>query len=138
MLSDEERQEAKVTMWPYASGSDIFKGLYAGKAYPKMTEEDLKGLSNSILKIHKAGMKLPMSWEALVGSERKGRYEPVGNKYTQWVSWWVGKQVFRFWQFVERRLQRFRHYESVSGYEWEDAEYRKFSQKREWVEDEEE
>lgn len=136
MLSEEERQEAKLTMWPYASGSDIFKDLNAGKTYPKITEEDIKGLSDSILNVHKHGMKLPMSWEALAGSQRKGHYEPVGNKNTQWVSWWFGKQVFRFWQFVERRLQMFRHYEGVSGYEWEDAEYRKFSQKRKWVEDE--
>lgn len=135
MLSEEERQEAKITMWPYAAGSDFFRELYRDMAPPKMTEEDIKGLSDSITKVHKFGMKIPMSWEALAGSQRKGHYEPVGNKHTQWLSWWVGKQVFRFWQFVERRLSKFRHYESVSGYDWEDAEYREFSQKRKWVED---
>lgn len=135
MLSEEERQEAKLTKWPYAAGSSMFKELYKGTVIPKMTEEDLKGLSDSILNVHKYGMKLPMSWEALAGSQRKGHYEPTGNKYAQRVSWWIGKQVFRFWKFVERRLQMFRHYEGVSGYEWDDAEYRKFSQKRKWVED---
>lgn len=149
MLSEEERREAKLTMWPYAVGPDFFKGLreemlsatYEGAAGPHgfagMTGEDVKGLSSSTKKVHKYGMKLPMTWEAVAGSQRKGHYEPTGNKYTQWLSWWVGKQVFRFWQFVERRLSKFRHYESVSGYEWEDAEYREFSQKRKWVEDEE-
>lgn len=135
MLSEEERQEAKTTLWPYAVSSSIFQDLYKDLVPPKMNSEDIKGLSDSILSVHKHGMKLPMSWEALVGSERKGHYEPTGNKYTQWLSWWFGKQVFRFWQFTERRLQRFRHYEGVSGYEWEDGEYRKFSQKRKWVED---
>lgn len=135
MLSEEERQEAKATMWPYAAGSDFFRELYRDMTPPKMTDEDIKGLSDSITKIYKVGMKLPMSWEALAGSQRKGHYEPVGNKYTQWLSWWIGKQVYRFWKFVERRLSKFRHYESVSGYEWEDAEYREFEQKRKWVED---
>lgn len=110
--------------------SEMFTNSFAG-----MTDEDIKGLDDSITKVHKIGMRIPISWEALTGSQRKGHYEPVGNKYTQWLSWWIGKQVFRFWQFVERRLSKFRHYESVSGYEWEDAEYREFSQKRKWVED---
>lgn len=135
MLSEEERREAKTTMWPYAVSSSIFQDLYKDMVIPKMTEEDIKGLSDSITEVHKFGMKIPMSWESVAGSQRKGHYEPTGNKYSQWLSWWVGKQVFRFWQFVERRLSKFRHYESVGGYDWEDAEYREFSQKRKWVED---
>ena len=138
MLSKEERREAKATMWPYAVSSSVFQDLYKDMDIPKMTEEDIKGLSDSITKVHKVGIKIPMSWEALAGSQRKGHYEPTGNKYTQRVSWWIGKQVFRLWQIVERRLQRFRHYRGVSGYDWEEAEYRKFSQKRKWVEDAEE
>lgn len=135
MLSEEERREAKATMRPYAVSSSIFQDLYKGFDIPKMTEEDIKGLSDSITKVHKFGMKLPMTWETIAGPQRKGHYEPTGNKHAQWLSWWVGKQVFRFWQFVERRLSKFRHYEGVSGYEWDEAEYREFSQKRKWVED---
>lgn len=136
MLSEEERREAEPTMWPYAVGSDFFQDLYKALVIPRVTEEDIKRLSDSITETHKIGMKHRMTWEALVGSQRKGHYEPVGNKYTQWMSWWIGKQVFRFWQFVERRLNKFHHYESVSGYEWDDAEYREFEQKRKWVEGE--
>lgn len=122
MLSEEEHREAKLTMWPYSIGSDVLKGLaedmlkaaYEGKAksssFTGMTDGDIKGLSDSISKVHKVGMKIPISREALAGTQRKGHYEPVGNKYTQWVSWWFGKQVFQFWQFVESRLQKFRHY----------------------------
>lgn len=118
--------------------SDTYSGESFGKAssFAGMTDEDIQGLSDSIQDVRKVGVKLPMTWEALAESQRKGHYEPVGNKYTQWAGWWIGKQVFRFWQFVERRLQRFRHYREVSGYDWEEAEYRGFEQRTQWVENE--
>jgi hypothetical protein len=122
---------------------EFFSGLYNNQIRDSlkqimMTEEDLKNLGESINKIAKVGFSMPMSWEALAGSQRKGHYEPVGNKYTQWLAWWFGKQVFRFWQFTESRLRKFRHFEGVVGYDWEEAEYRPFKQKRRWVEDDSE
>lgn len=102
-----------------------------------LSEEAEKEAAESYNKVTKAGFTVPMSWEALTRSQRNGRYEPVGNKYTQWLAWWLGKQVFRFWQFTESRLQKFRHFEGVWGYEWEAAEYREFKQKTRWVEDDE-
>lgn len=95
---------------------------------PHTTEDDLK-------KIHKVGMKLPMTWEALVADTRKGGYVPVGNKYLQKFDWWLGKQLFRFYQATELRLQKFRHYREVSGYDYEEAEYREFEQKKVWREE---
>lgn len=94
-----------------------------------------KTLEREYGSIHKVGMKLPMTWEALVADTRKGEYVPVGNKYLQKLDWWLGKQLFRFYQATERRLQKFRHYREVSGYDYEEAEYREFEQKRVWREE---
>ena len=98
-----------------------------------MTEEDIANLSTSIKEIYKVGMKLPFTWEAIVDNPRNGHYEPVGIKWVQWIGWWFGKQLFRHWKFVERRLRKFRHFKGVGGYDWEDAEYRDFEQRKEWV-----
>ncbi len=114
---------------------DYLQKIYESLERSLSNAEDVANLGQPVTTVTKVGVKLPMSWEDLAGSQRKGHYEPVGNKYTQWVSWWSGKQVFRFWQFIERCLSKFRHYESVGGYEWEDAEYREFKQERKWVED---
>lgn len=102
-----------------------------------LSEEAEKEAAESYNRVTKAGATVPMSWEALVGSDRKGHYEQVGNKYTQWLAWWFGKQVFRFWQFTESRLRKFRHFEGVGGYDWEEAEYQEFKQKTRWIEDDE-
>ena len=131
---------------------DFFSGLYkdllsaavdSNKSFGEPTTlkyptSDRTGsdLTGKTIKVTKVGFTVPMFWEALTGSQRKGHYEPAGNKYTQWLAWWFGKQVFRFWQFTESRLRKFRHFEGMWGYEWEEAEYRPFKQKREWVEDE--
>lgn len=42
----------------------------------------------------------------------------------------------RLWTALEKVLRKFRHFEGVSGYEWDEAEYRKFEQKTVWVADE--
>lgn len=86
-------------------------------------------------KIHKVGMRIPITWEAIAEHPRTGSYEPTGNKYTQWLAWWFGKQLYRYWRAVERRLTKFRHFEGVGGYDWEDAEYRDFEQRKEWVDE---
>lgn len=121
---------------------DFFADLYNNQIRDSlkqilMTEEDVKNLGESINKIAKVGFSMPMTWEALAGFDHKGHYEPVGNKYTQWLAWWFGKQVFRFWRFTESRLRKFRHFEGVGGYDWEEAEYQEFKQKTRWIEDDE-
>jgi hypothetical protein len=102
----------------------------------KMTGEDIANLSNSIKEVHKVGIRVPFSWEALVDNPRNGHYEPTGVKWVQWIGWAYGLVLYKAWRLLERRLDKIRHFEGVSGYEWDDAEYREFSQKRKWVEDE--
>lgn len=103
--------------------------------------DDVASAVNNTLKqeygsIRKVGMRLPMTWEALVKDTRKGEYVPVGNKHIQKLDWWLGKQLFRLYRATERRLQKFRHYREVSGYDYEEAEYREFEQKKVWREEE--
>lgn len=93
----------------------------------------LEGTATSIKKV---GFKVPISWEALFGSERKGHYEPVGVKWIQWVTWVIGFIVFKAWAGLEKALDKSRHFQGVSGYEWDEAEYRPFKQKTRWVSDE--
>jgi hypothetical protein len=102
----------------------------------KMTGGDIANLSNSIKEVHKVGVKVPFSWEYLVDNPRNGHYEPTGIKWVQWIGWAYGLVLYKAWRLLERRLDKIRHFEGVSGYEWDDAEYREFSQKRKWVEDE--
>lgn len=116
------------------TSQDFFPGLI--KDLLSASAEAEKEVAESYNKVMKAGFTVPMSWEALIGNAPKGHSEPVGNKHAQWLAWWFGKQVFRFWQFTESRLRKFRHFEGVWGYEWEEAEYREFKQKTRWVEDE--
>jgi|SRR6185437_5725531 len=89
------------------------------------------------LTIEKRGVKLPMSWEALHRTEsRYGTYVPTGNKLLQRVHWAYGLALYKTWRWLEKRLDKNRHFHGVSGYEWEDAEYRKFKQATKWVETE--
>lgn len=82
-------------------------------------------------------MKIPFSWEQFADNPRQGHYEPVGIKWVQWLVWALGFVVFKIWVGTENLLRKFRHYEGVFGYEWEEAEYRPFKQKDRWVEDDE-
>jgi len=111
------------------SNSGLFPEL------PPEPWDGTEGVPKPHFKIEKRGMKIPMSWEQVVGSKRKGEYVPVGNRYAQLVSWWAGKQLFRIYQLTERRLQRFRAYREVSGYDYEEAYYDDFKQERKWVDD---
>lgn len=89
------------------------------------------------LTLEKRGMKLPMSWEAIYRTDsRRGVYVPVGNKFLQRIEWVYGLVLYKTWRWLEKRLDKIRHFHGVSGYEWEDAEYREFKQKTKWVETE--
>lgn len=101
-----------------------------------VSPEAVVNFSKAINEITKIGMKLPISWEALAGNPRKGHYVPVGVKWIQWVGWASGLALFKVWRALEKTLDKSRHFSGVSGYEWEDAEYQEFSQRRKWVEDE--
>ena len=118
-----------------------------GDKYPKIdwgeffkatavSVEDIQNLGDSINSIHKVGMKIPFSWEQFVDNPRQGHYEPVGIKWVQWLVWALGLVVFKIWVGTETVLRKFWHFQGVSGYEWEEAEYRPFKQKERWVEDE--
>lgn len=115
---------------------DIWRKLAEELKATAISGEAIENFGSSILNVQKAGMKIPFSWEALVQNPRNGHYEPVGIKWVQWLGWFAGLTLFKAWRGVEKLLHRSRHFEGVSGYEWEDAEYREFRQKRKWVEDE--
>lgn len=105
--------------------------------FGRVTGADIKNLGTSILNVQKVGMKIPISWEQFVDNPCQGHYEPVGIKWIQWITWAIGFVVFKVWVGLEKVLDRSRHFQGVSGYEWEEAEYRPFKQKRKWVEDDE-
>lgn len=119
-------------MSSYPSLEDFAKKLR--EATP--TPEDIQNLFNSINNVTKAGMNISMSWEALAGNKRTGHYEPYGVKWVQWVGWAAGFVLFWLWRSLEKILDKSRHFHGVSGYEWDDAEYRPFSPKTRWVDDE--
>lgn len=97
---------------------------------------DIEDPGTAFLNVHKAGMKLLFSWEQFTDNPRQGHYEPAGIKWVQWLVWALGLVVFKLWAGTETVLRRFRHFQGVSGYEWEEAEYRPFKQKTRWVEGE--
>lgn len=101
--------------------------------FGRVTGADIENLGTVLRKV---GGKFPFSWEQLVDNPRKGHYEPVGIKWIQWLVWALGLVVFKLWIGTERLLRKFRHFQGVSGYEWDEAEYRPFKQKTRWVEDE--
>lgn len=88
------------------------------------------------VKILKHGMLMRFSWEGLVGETRRGVYVPTGNKFLQQLEWAYGLVLYKIWRWLEKRLEKNRSFSAVSGYEWEDAEYRDFEQKTKWVETE--
>lgn len=86
--------------------------------------------------VKKYGMKIPFTWEALLDNPRNGHYEPTGIKWIQWIGWAYGLVLYKVWRGLEHLLNKSRHFEGVGGRDWEEAEYREFSRKRRWVEDE--
>lgn len=116
---------------------DILKQWFSGATLPpRVMKDQTTDLAETLTKIHKAGMRLPMSWEALAGETRRGVYVPTGNKFIQRIEWAYGLVLYKTWRWLEKRLDNNRHFYGVSGYEWEDAEYRDFEQKTKWVETE--
>lgn len=103
--------------------------------FGRVTEDDIENLGTAFLNVQKAGVKIPFSWEYFVDNSRQGHYEPVGIKWIQWLVWALGFVVFKIWVGTEKLLRKFRHFQGVSGYEWDEAEYRPFKQKTRWVED---
>ncbi len=125
---------------------DYLKGLYSDTVVPersfgvptslpyaKITVEDVEGLATSIKKV---GIKMPFSWEALYGSERKGHYEPVGVKWVQYLRYLVDKGKFQVYRWLERSLHNSRHFIGPGGYDWDEADFKPFKQRMRWVSDE--
>lgn len=86
--------------------------------------------------IKKLGVRIPLTWEAIANPRRNGHFENTGVKWIQWLTWLLGLVVFKAWIGLEKALRKFRHFEGVSGYDWEEAEYSQFEQKQKWVSDE--
>lgn len=95
-----------------------------------MTEEEPYGITAK-----KIGFKFPVSFETFL-FEPNGHSEPVGSKWLQRIGWLYYRAVYSVWRVVESHLSRSRHFENVHGYDWEEAYFRKFSQKTKWVHDE--
>ena len=104
--------------------------------FGRVTGADIENLGTALLNVQKVGMKIPFSWEYIADNPRQGNYEPAGIKWVQWLVWALGLVVFKLWIGAEKLLRKFRHFQGVSGYEWEGAEYNPFKQKERWVEGE--
>jgi len=88
------------------------------------------------VEIKKYGMKIPFTWEALADNPRNGHYEPTGVKWVQWIGWAWGLLLFKSWVFLNKKLDKSRFFYDGLGRDWDDPEYREFTQKQRWVEDE--
>lgn len=99
-----------------------------------VTQEDLAKIGDpSALGIKKHGMKMNFSYESFEFS--KGRLESVGVKWIQYIGYVWTKAWFRFYRWLEGRLERSRHVLGVTGYDYDPAMLRKFEQKQKRVED---
>lgn len=87
--------------------------------------------------IEKHGLKIGFSLESVL-RERKGHWEPVGVKWVQRIGWLWGLLLFKAYTRLEKSLKKTRHFNEVSGYDYEEAYYKPFKQKTKWIKDEEE
>lgn len=86
--------------------------------------------------IKKVGFTIPITMEALLGyTPPKGRFEPVGNKTAQFISYLGVKSLFKVYRFLERSLERSRHFVGVSGWDYEEAYLKDFEQRKRWISD---
>ena len=87
--------------------------------------------------VEKRGVKMGFSWESVVPGP-KGHYEPIGIKWVQKIGWLWGLLLFKAHSKLEKSLNKTRHFNEVSGYDYDEASYDDFEQKTKWIKDEEE
>lgn len=119
-------------MSSYPSLEDFAKKMREASPTP----EDIQNLSNSINNVIKAGVNISMTWEALAGNKRTGHYEPYGVKWVQWIGWAYGLALFKIWSYLGNKLDSSRFFDDGLGRDWDEPEYRPFTQKTRWVDDE--
>ena len=111
--------------------SDLFKKAYG------IAETINKPEDSAFGNIKKHGMRMGFSWES-VAPGPKGHYEPTGIKWVQKIGWLWGLLLFKVYTKLEKSLKKTRHFNEVSGYDYEEASYKPFKQKTKWIKDEEE
>lgn len=122
--------------------SEAYKGESFGRADSLPLPEEMGKLASDTLAeeykhVHKIGMTIPVSFERFMEYEpRKGSYVPTGNKLVQKIGWLWGLVKYKLWRGLEKSLEKSRHFHGVSGYEWDDATYAEFEQKKVWRDEE--
>lgn len=100
----------------------------ADRASNKLLHEYASGKSQNI----KVGMKMPVCYETI---KVTGKSVYVGNKTLQKIGWYWGLLKYKALCALEKNLEKCRHYQAVSGYDYEPASYSGFRQKTKWVEE---